>query len=687
MLLHGNPAVDIYNGTKLAAGGELGIGVGEEEWGSAEREVLEGFMSRTDGLLDLVVARFGDGPDQSASGTHLYDAALPQEPWLGVDRHLRASDGVVFSGVGTISKSALCSLSHWMEWIYKYGEKAYGVGENPSTIPRRKGQTAQRRATDVNDSGTLAESQQGSRSRDLWTSKALNHRGKSPDIRREAMLGNASSPLPPGIPPPLVAVVENSLEDATTKVRSEMAKDSQQDTLQQESKEASASGTERMMKYLTLGYGSAWSFSSMASSSSNTNSEAAQVDVPPQTVPDALEQKGEEEPLTQLDPSPEVGDQETQPFVQTIEPSVGRFIIGLLGDLEGESDSPSPKDSGTRKNTRDKSQPSNSRIMLRTLNLQISRTTSSVTQVYDDFPEDGANLVQPVSEFRKVQVAVYVHQPFIFLFVFALHTATLTYPSFYRSIDRQLGPLQRPLLVSTDPARALERIKSAISENENPDGSSHLSWIEHPVFELIYDPGKKTIRSSIPNIPPPGPLAVESLEQSKAPYASGSWFTLGIPTSQSSKLVPVPAARLMNRIQALSIHTHILNMYASTRRLFNEMERSIKTSRGYWITWMRVPPHISESEVPTSDIEARVESLGGHCKEVYLVRKSEGTESGPGVTTTRKLSGGNRWLIKDRDVSGSSAGSGGDNSRAPTEEMARGFDARKYVDALLRLNG
>jgi hypothetical protein len=44
VLLHGNPIVDIYNGVKLAAGGELGIGVGEEEWGSGEREVLEDFV-------------------------------------------------------------------------------------------------------------------------------------------------------------------------------------------------------------------------------------------------------------------------------------------------------------------------------------------------------------------------------------------------------------------------------------------------------------------------------------------------------------------------------------------------------------------------------------------------------------------------------------------------------------------
>jgi hypothetical protein len=41
VLLHGNPAVDIFGGLKLAAGGELGYGVGEEDWGSGDREVLE----------------------------------------------------------------------------------------------------------------------------------------------------------------------------------------------------------------------------------------------------------------------------------------------------------------------------------------------------------------------------------------------------------------------------------------------------------------------------------------------------------------------------------------------------------------------------------------------------------------------------------------------------------------------
>ncbi|MBE3042302.1 DUF1712 domain-containing protein, partial [Candidatus Bathyarchaeota archaeon] len=40
--LHGNPARSVFGGINVAASGELGVGVGEEERGSGEREVLEG---------------------------------------------------------------------------------------------------------------------------------------------------------------------------------------------------------------------------------------------------------------------------------------------------------------------------------------------------------------------------------------------------------------------------------------------------------------------------------------------------------------------------------------------------------------------------------------------------------------------------------------------------------------------
>ena len=77
VLLHGNPAVEIFNGLKLAAGGELGIGEGEEEWGSGEREILEGFIERTGGLVDLVVSRFGDGTPSSPTPSIRSSSARP----------------------------------------------------------------------------------------------------------------------------------------------------------------------------------------------------------------------------------------------------------------------------------------------------------------------------------------------------------------------------------------------------------------------------------------------------------------------------------------------------------------------------------------------------------------------------------------------------------------------------------
>ncbi|PHH68168.1 hypothetical protein CDD83_6216 [Cordyceps sp. RAO-2017] len=54
VMLHGNPTRDVFGGINIAASGELGVGVGEEDRGSGEREVLEGLVGRIEGLVDLV---------------------------------------------------------------------------------------------------------------------------------------------------------------------------------------------------------------------------------------------------------------------------------------------------------------------------------------------------------------------------------------------------------------------------------------------------------------------------------------------------------------------------------------------------------------------------------------------------------------------------------------------------------
>ena len=258
VLLHGNPAVDIYNGIKLAVGGELGIGVGEEEWGSGEREVLEDFISRTEGLLDLFVSRFGDAPAEQAKGEPgggLKTSPVQQDPWLGTDSDPRSSDGIIFSGIGAISRRSLATVSQWMEWIYKYGEGAYGVRENPSSRHRRRRKRPRRDGTD---------SQSESRSHRTPAPKEM---GSSParqqnDLRREAMKRSAASP---NIPPPIVGVAEKSPGKTSPKVQSREASpipNSRTDEESVASEDSGLSAADKMIKILSLGYGSSWTLSS-----------------------------------------------------------------------------------------------------------------------------------------------------------------------------------------------------------------------------------------------------------------------------------------------------------------------------------------------------------------------------------------------------------------------------------------
>ena len=53
-----------------------------------------------------------------------------KEPWLGTGEHGRANDGIIFSGIGALSRPSLTTVSQWMDAIFRHGEGAYGVGDN-----------------------------------------------------------------------------------------------------------------------------------------------------------------------------------------------------------------------------------------------------------------------------------------------------------------------------------------------------------------------------------------------------------------------------------------------------------------------------------------------------------------------------------------------------------------------------
>lgn len=132
VMLHGNPACTILGGIKLAACGELGVGVGEEERGSGEREVLEDLTGRVEGLVDLVISKFGEA-DSDAT---IEDKGFGQSEitrWIGTGEGPGAEDGAVFLGVGALSKNSLRDLTFWMEDLYTWGEDAYGVKDSPTS--------------------------------------------------------------------------------------------------------------------------------------------------------------------------------------------------------------------------------------------------------------------------------------------------------------------------------------------------------------------------------------------------------------------------------------------------------------------------------------------------------------------------------------------------------------------------
>lgn len=774
VLLHGNPAVELFDGIKLAGGGELGVGVGEEGWGSGEREVLEGFASRTDGLLDLVVGRYGDAP-LTATGTKSQPSKATNDvrtnqdpvPWLGNTENSGNQDGVIFSGIGGISRRSLAIISQWMESIFVYGESAYGVGENPASRPREGKRTRK----------TRAKGAQHLLTRDSERKKRSSHHRRRPphgpdsELRKKPIENDVNSPK---IPAPLVSVVERSLDDAVAKAGGRFAnKGSEQEGAHHGNKQtadtqedSSLFGTEKMMKYLSLGYGSSWTLNPKGFNSTPPSDELNSAPAPQEGHDGPVVQTHPEEDLQKVDPTPEVSDEDETPFVQRLEQSIGRFLIGLSGDLENtefEEDELDVSEAGETVGPKaDSSLPlspasrTSHRIFLRTLTVEMSSSRFSQLTASKHPPSGNATSSFKDTEYstrgegktsasasvdgshpnvshERVQVAVYIHQPFMFVFLFQLRTPNLSMPAFYRSIHHTLGPLQKSLLRSTDPSIWQERMQEAIGSGlqTDPAGAEDqrsrlVAQAPLEIYDFVYDPVKLTIRTSIPNIPVPGSLAAEGLEryqQSDRPITvSGSWYTLGIPLgafSASGSSSPTNPAGLVKRdwtrVDALNTYSHLLNIWAATRTrgpAFSEsqaereeIERSVKTSRGWWVLWMRIgarkePPDQSHDASSTTGSHEGIspKAKDQEAKEAFLIRRApqERTSAARDASGTRgdsrSISSSGRWLLRDqprsRDASGSggglSASSGTTNARAVGEGV--GVDARKWIERLIRLS-
>ncbi|KAF1946171.1 hypothetical protein EJ02DRAFT_431084 [Clathrospora elynae] len=643
VLLHGSPAVDIYGGMKLAAGGELGMGVGEEEWGSSERDVLEDFARRTEGLIDVMVSRFGEASplQQAKFSTDPKTLELSEtEPWIGSGQNVHAADGVVFSGLGAVSRKSLRDVSHWVESIYYHGENAYGVRDNPTSDRRKRRRRNLKLEPVAEDSSPEAPypSQDG---------------GPRPAT------SISGSELPPGIPPPIVKAAERSLEKAAAAVENAHARVGSSSAPESKPMLASLGDTETWMKVVTLGYGTAWG--GKKTSEEAQPAAAAPVPVPPR------QRSPSPEAMRYVEPAPDVDLAQEKLKLQIRLENDGYFLVGLKGDMQGLDDD--DNDEGNW----------NNRISLRTIHAEVDRKINSQMSPdvdSDDTPQhqnDISLMSTPARKLTGLRPVVYVHRPFIYMFLFEHRTHSLSNSSFYRDIHTFFSPLHRSLEKSTSPDKVAARLTAASNPYTTLSSTGASAPNTQPIYDLVFDPRTYTIHSSLPNIPDPGTLTAQGL--SSASTSTGlSW----------------------SRVEALNVHSQILATVSSTRRNLAEIERTAKTSRGWWLVWMRLPPSLVSDEAVRSQKSSLDQSSmlfnTDELREAFLVRRASDATISSSSSAQSLGSGG--------FASGMWSGLGMGGGQSQRERMGGkaagwgpkglsegiGIDARRYVEELLSLN-
>jgi hypothetical protein len=348
VLLHGNPSVGIFAAIKLAGGGELGVGVGEEDRGSGEREVLEGFVGRIEGLVDLVVSRFGDPPfeveDSSEKGKEKNQAPGAQQ-WGGPGVLPGRTDGAIFLGVGALARSSLRDITNWMEELYELGEDAYGVNENPSSTRRRK-----RRKPGRKVNPKLGRGNSGNTHSEHRKSARAEH-GIAAEKRRNNSSARESSQH--RIPPPIVSNVEPTVPTA--------ARGDGNKPQGEQNEGSSGYGSRKFMKYLTLGYSSPWR--------TPPREPKGHSDVENRTAEGSDSEDTILMPIQHIEPQPDIEPEEEEVFIQKHEKTIGHFLVGLKGDVEDDRDDAMSSEQNASEET-----DTNTRILRRTVQVEMEPT-------------------------------------------------------------------------------------------------------------------------------------------------------------------------------------------------------------------------------------------------------------------------------------------------------------------------
>lgn len=659
VLMHGNPANSLYGGIKIAACGELGMGAGEAGEGArgrGEREVLEGFVGRVDGLVDMIVSKFGDGglspESETNAGKDTQPRTKPTEPWLGSGDDPAAEDGAIFLGTGALSRKSLRDVSHWVEDLYRWGPHAYGVMDN-TTAHRRNRKSRGTLRTRQKELSPAAQEDSG-------REHEVSLRNGAP--RRPSTLRQGStrtvSPTPTGEgDPPGEHKTKESRPDPVQRQSSQTNTDS----------DSNKSST--FVQYLKFGYGTHWSVSGTSSKDKPPGEPPAAERNPP-IVADVSAKDAASNGLANVD-----GTSEKPMDVR--DDSAGHYLIGLMGDIEGEVEEDLPNADADIHTLFGNNDSYNSRLHLRTLTVELEREkiardgkaelSADLGNTDDDRVPPKTPGSEPIAEStasfeiedrnktKELQVVVYVNRPFIFVLLFELRTFALGLSSLYRSLHYQFGPLIKPLLAAT----SLQASKPDINSNDTGGPNN-------PIYDLVWDPELLTVTSTIPNIPDP----YQSLSKS---YQPSPW----------------------SRIEALNTHMQILNTYTATTDSI-EMERTCKTSRGWWVVWTRVPG--LEPKTPGHTDENGVDSP----RASGLTSGASGLKSGPAhpflETASNTPTGKEIFLIRRASdnvgarsssifASGSSGGRDTGWAAGPGRlAQGIGIDTKSYIESLLNLH-
>lgn len=137
------------------------------------------------------------------------------------------------------------------------------------------------------------------------------------------------------------------------------------------------------------------------------------------------------------------------------------------------------------------------------------------------------------------------------------------------------------------------------------------------------------------------------------------------------------------------MHSQILATLSATRANLSEIERTCKTSRGWWVVWMRLPPsqvEISEESVNAESHPSSREFNTDELREAFLVRRARDSPPPTAKSSGSRFASG-MWAMgmggggQKQKMGGAAAGWG---PKGLAEGI--GIDARRYVDELLSLN-